>query len=62
MQTNSAAVDRIWRVAAMPVLLSLASLGPRTIWGLIGVIPLAAAAVRACPLDRLFGTRTCQTV
>ncbi len=61
MTANVGNVDRILRVVIGLALLSLVFVGPKTLWGLVGVIPLATAAIRYCPLYQLLGFRTCQT-
>lgn len=61
MQANIGTADRILRVVVGLALLSLVFVGPKTLWGLVGLIPLATAGIRFCPLYRLFGIRTCQT-
>lgn len=58
---NEHKVDRIVRVIAGVVLLSLIFVGPRTLWGLIGIIPLVTGLAGTCPLYRLFGISTCPT-
>ena len=37
-----------------------ASFDAKTVWGLIGIIPIATALVGFCPLYRLVGLSTCQ--
>lgn len=56
---NVGFIDRIVRAIVGAVLISLAFIGPRTLWGWIGIIPLATAFVGFCPAYRLFGFRTC---
>lgn len=56
---NEGAVDRVLRVALGLGALSLFFFGPRTPWGLIGVIPLLTGLVGSCPLYRLVGIQTC---
>lgn len=60
MQTNVGKIDRILRIIAGLVLISLVFVGPKTMWGLIGVIPLVTAFVGFCPAYRILGIRTCQ--
>ena len=57
---NESAADRGLRVLFGLVLLSLTLWGPRTLWGLLGVIPLVTGLVGSCPLYTLLrvGTRT----
>ena len=61
MTANVGTIDRVLRVVVGLALISLVFVGPKTMWGLIGLVPLATAAVRFCPAYRLFGIRTCQT-
>lgn len=59
MSANVGAVDRVFRFILGLVLLSLVFVGPKTYWGLIGVIPLVTAIFSFCPLYTLLGIRTC---
>jgi hypothetical protein len=59
---NEGTVDRVVRVILGLGLLSLLVVGPVPGWGLaglIGVVPLATAALGSCPLYTLFGLSTC---
>lgn len=58
MTKNQAPWDRGLRVAFGVGLLSLTFTGPQTLWGLIGIVPLATGLVGTCPLYRLFGVST----
>lgn len=55
---NESAVDRGLRVLFGLVLLSLTLWGPRTLWGLLGLIPLVTGLVGSCPLYTLLGIGT----
>ncbi len=57
---NESSIDRAVRVVLGIVLLSLVVVGPRTLWGLIGLVPLLTGSVGFCPLYRLLGISTCQ--
>lgn len=57
--TNEGTLDRVIRIAIGIALLSLTVAGPRTMLGLIGVVPLVTGLVGFCPLYRLVGIRTC---
>ncbi len=57
---NEGAVDRALRVVVGLGVLSLTVVGPKTGWGLLGLIPLVTAAIGSCPLYRLFGISTCK--
>jgi len=62
MEANVGSVDRGVRVVIIGLaLLSLLFVlhGDARWWGLIGVVPLATAAFRFCPLYRLVGPSTC---
>jgi hypothetical protein len=56
---NEGALDRGIRVALGLVLLSLTVIGPQTLWGLVGLVPLLTGALGSCPLYSLFGVSTC---
>jgi hypothetical protein len=56
---NESSLDRGIRVAVGLALLSLTVLGPHTLWGLLGLVPLVTGAVGSCPLYALFGVSTC---
>jgi hypothetical protein len=59
MERNEGTIDRAVRVVAGLGLLSLTMWGPETVWGLVGVVPLATGILGFCPLYRLVGLRTC---
>jgi hypothetical protein len=56
---NEGVLDRVLRVIAGFVLLSLWAFGPKSSLGLLGVVPLVTGLVGFCPLYRLLGIRTC---
>jgi len=58
---NVGTLDRILRVVVGLAVISLVFIGPKTPWGWVGLIPLATAAFRFCPLYTLLGIRTCPT-
>jgi hypothetical protein len=58
MEANVGQTDRIIRIAAGILLLSLIFVGPRTWWGLVGVVPLVTAFVNFCPAYKLLGVDT----
>lgn len=60
MRKNLANWDRLIRIAAGAVLLSLYFVGPQSPWGLLGVVLIATALIGFCPLYRLFGVSTCR--
>jgi membrane-associated protease RseP (regulator of RpoE activity) len=58
MEANIGRTDRIIRIVAGLLLLSLAFVGPQTPWGFIGLIPLATAFINFCPAYKLLGINT----
>ncbi|KAE9628244.1 YgaP family membrane protein [Parasedimentitalea maritima] len=59
MPRNEGSLDRALRVILGFVLLSLIFIGPQTMWGLVGIIPLATGLMGFCPLYRIIGLNTC---
>jgi hypothetical protein len=59
MAINEATWDRALRVALGLGLLALTVVGPQTLWGLLGVIPLFTGIWGRCPMYRLLGLTTC---
>ena len=59
MKTNVGGIDRILRFVVGLVLVALAATGTVGVWGWIGVVPLATAALGFCPLYTLLGFNTC---
>lgn len=56
---NEHRVERILRVLVGVGLLALVFVGPKTPWGLIGILPLVTGLVGTCPLYTLIGISTC---
>ncbi len=59
MSRNEGTVDRVLRVIVGIGLLSLTVVGPKTMWGYIGHIPLITGLIGTCPIYTIFGMRTC---
>lgn len=59
LPTNEHNVERALRVVVGLALLALVVVGPKTMWGLIGLVPLATGLIGSCPLYTLFGISTC---
>ncbi len=57
--TNEGTIDRVIRVILGIALLSLTVVGPKTLVGLVGVVPLVTGLIGFCPLYRLVGVSTC---
>ncbi len=59
MPKNEAAWDRVIRIVIGLVALSLTVVGPKSMLGLVGLVPLLTGAVGYCPLYALLGIGTC---
>ena len=62
MKINEGKVDRIFRVVVGAGLLSLVFMGPQTMWGYLGIVPLATGLVGVCPLYKIVGLNTCPSI
>lgn len=58
MFTNESGFDRIVRVILGLGLISLVFIGPESVWGWIGIVPLLTGLVGFCPIYKLFGIKT----
>ncbi|MCA1805107.1 MAG: DUF2892 domain-containing protein [Xanthomonadaceae bacterium] len=58
MTQNMGSVDRGIRIVVGLVLIALVFVGPQTMWGWIGIIPLATALIGWCPTYSLIGVKT----
>jgi hypothetical protein len=56
---NVGGFDRFVRILVGMGLLALVFVGPKSMWGLVGLVPLFTGILRTCPLYRLFGINTC---
>ncbi|MDO9181904.1 MAG: DUF2892 domain-containing protein [Bacteriovorax sp.] len=61
MRKNIGTTDRMLRIILGIFLLSLTVIGPRTLWGILGVIPLLTAYFSFCPLYSMIGINTCSS-
>lgn len=63
MQQNVGGVDRVLRILIGLALLSLVYWGEGNLkWlGLIGIVPIATALLRFCPMYSIVGISTCGT-
>jgi hypothetical protein len=59
MTTNEGALDRSIRIVVGVALLSLTVVGPQTMLGLVGLVPLLTGIVGFCPAYQVLGVRTC---
>lgn len=58
LPTNENTLDRVVRIVLGLGLLSLYIWGPKTPWGLIGVIPILTSVLGSCPVYTLIGVST----
>lgn len=65
MSANVGTIDRILRVLLGLALIATAAglFGPayQTVWGWIGLVPLATGLVGWCPLYSFLGIKTCES-
>ncbi|MEZ5819842.1 MAG: DUF2892 domain-containing protein [Bradyrhizobium sp.] len=61
MTRNVGSVDRVVRVVVGLALLSLVFVGPKTMWGLLGLVPLLTAVLGWCPPYAMLGISTCKS-
>jgi len=59
LPNNEHPYERIVRVVLGLAVLSLTVIGPQTLWGLVGLVPLATGALGSCPIYTLLGFSTC---
>ncbi|RME20294.1 MAG: DUF2892 domain-containing protein [Deltaproteobacteria bacterium] len=60
MPKNVHAIERVFRFLLGVFVLSLIFWGPKTWWGLLGLIPLLTSFVGSCPLYTVLGVSTCK--
>jgi hypothetical protein len=60
MSKNVGGIDRILRIVVGLALIGLTLAGIIGMWGWIGVVPLATAAIGWCPAYLPFGIKTCK--
>jgi len=60
MKRNVGTIDRTIRIVLGLVIISLIFWGPKSAWGLIGLLPLATGIVGSCPPYTLLGISTCK--
>ena len=61
MQANVGGMDKIARIVVGLALLAMTVVGPKTMWGLIGVVPLATGLLNFCPAYTLLRINSCKT-
>ena len=58
-KTNVGSIDRTLRIVLGVVLISLVFIGPQTLWGWVGLVPLLTGFFSTCPLYSLIGVSSC---
>jgi hypothetical protein len=59
VKANVGGIDRILRIVVGLVLIGLVFVGPKVVWGWVGVIPLVTGFFKFCPFYPLFGMSSC---
>lgn len=59
MKKNVGGIDKNLRIILGLGLLSLTVVGPQTLWGLVGLVPLLTGLFGFCPFYPIFGLNTC---
>lgn len=59
-KTNEGSIDRILRILAGLILISLVFIDPKSVWGWVGLVPLLTGIVGTCPLYSLLGINSCK--
>lgn len=59
MKTNVGGIDRVLRIVVGLALIALTLTGAIGLWGWIGLVPLATAALGFCPLYTVLGFSSC---
>ena len=59
LPSNESHLDRGIRVVLGLGLLALTVVGPHTLWGLVGIVPLATGLIGSCPLYTMLGISSC---
>ncbi|GGZ78065.1 hypothetical protein GCM10007161_06800 [Ignatzschineria indica] len=60
MKKNIGTLDATIRIIVGIIILSLVFIGPKSLWGLIGLVPLLTGIIRYCPLYPVLGINTCK--
>ena len=60
MERNIGDIERVVRVVAGLAILSLVFIGPKSLWGLLGIVPVITGLSGWCPPYSLLGINTCR--
>ena len=61
MTRNIGNTERLIRLVVGLAILSLTVIGPQSMWGLLGLVPILTAAIGWCPPYSLLGINTCKS-
>lgn len=56
---NVGGIDKTLRIIIGLVLIALVFVGPQTVWGWVGLVPLVTGLFGFCPLYKILGLNTC---
>ncbi len=59
LPSNESTLDRGVRVVLGLAVLSLVFVGPKSLFGLVGLVPLATGLLGSCPIYTLLGISSC---
>lgn len=59
MKSNIGGIDRVVRILLGLTLISMVFVGPKMVWGWIGILPLVTGFIGFCPIYALLGINTC---
>lgn len=60
MERNIGDTERVIRVVVGLALLALVVVGPKTLWGVVGLVPIVTGLSGWCPPYQLLGINTCK--
>ena len=60
MKVNESSTERVIRIITGLIILSLVFVGPQSLWGLVGLVPLVTGLVGNCPIYSLLGISSCK--
>lgn len=60
MIKNIGSPERLIRILVGLALIAIVFVGPKTIWGWVGVVPLLTGLIGWCPPYKLLGINTCK--
>ena len=60
MSKNVGNPERLIRIIVGLALIAIVFVGPKTVWGWIGVVPLLTGLIGWCPPYKLLGINTCK--